>query len=292
MITTYPKKTSEIDPYARKEGIDRSVARQRFAQYALLMAFSYSRELSSALVLKGGNALNAFWTPNRSTKDLDFSMRVPMSLREFDAKLSGTFRRVQDDLGIIFRVQKGNQNEDGNPPGGPAFQIFRIRVAFALSDEYGLGSRVEAGEDLSNEPANFVPIEIAFGECVCETVPIQIDGHYALHVCTLEDIMAEKLRSLLQQVTRGTTRKQDVLDLAVILQSGMDFDVQKVAEFLRQKAPVRNVHATRSELKNPAVKAQAAVDYASLSQTAKVFIPFEEAFAMVMALVDRLSIPD
>jgi len=292
VITTYPKKISEIDPYAKKERIDRSVARQRFAQYALLVAFSISRELSSALALKGGNALNAFWTPNRSTKDLDFSVRQAMTLRDFEAKLSGTFRRVQDELGIIFRVQTGRQNDDDNPPGGPPFQILRMRVAFALRDEYGLGSRLEAGEDLPNDPANFVPIEIAFGECICETVPIAIDGHFPLQVCTLEDIMAEKLRSLLQQVTRGTTRKQDVLDLAVILRAETAYDVQKVSTFLQQKAPVRNVSATKSALRDPAVKEQAGVDYDSLSQTAKVFIPFKEAFNLVMGLVDSLLIPD
>jgi len=292
VITTYPKKISEIDPYARKEGIDQSVARQRFAQYALLMAFSYSRELSAALVLKGGNALNAFWTPNRSTKDLDFSMQKAMSINDFEARLNGTFRRVQDDLGIRFRIQTGTQSNDDNPPGGPAFQFIQMRVAFALSGEYGLESRLEAGLDLPNDPANFVPIEIAFGECVCETIPIAIEGQFSLRVCTLEDIMAEKLRSLLQQVTRRTTRKQDVLDLAVILQSRMAFDVQKVSEFLRMKAPVRNVRATKSALKHPDVKERAKVGYDSLKQMAKMFIPFEEAFAMVMGLVDSLSIPD
>jgi hypothetical protein len=47
---------------------------------------------------------------------------------------------------------------------------------------------------------------------------ISHDG-FELQLCTIEDITAEKLRSLLQQVTKGTPRKQDVLDLAMFLQS-------------------------------------------------------------------------
>ena len=290
MMTAYPKSFGEIPSYAKREGLDESVARQRFAQYGLLRAFSYSKELSSALALKGGNALNAFWIPNRSTKDLDFSMNKAMSLNDFETKLKGTFRRVQDDLGIIFRVQRGSQDIDDNPPGGPTFPILRLRIAFALEDEYDLGRKLEAAEPTPH--SNFVPLEIAFGECVCETVPVEVNGHFSLQLCTVADIMAEKLRSLLQQVTRKTTRKQDVLDLAVVLQSGTPIDIRKVSEFLRQKAPVRNVEATKSALRDPAVKERASIDYASLRQTAKVFIPFEEASALVMGLVDSLLIPD
>ena len=290
MITTYPKKISEIDPYAKREGIDRSVARQRFAQYGLLKAFSYSKELSSALALKGGNALNAFWILNRSTRDLDFSINKQITLQEFETRLNGTFKKAQTDLGILFRIQRGRKDDDPNPPSGPTFQVLRMRVAFALDGEFDLTRRIESGTDL--ELDNTVPLEVAADECVCETVQVQVDGLYPLKLCTIEDIMAEKLRSLLQQILRGTTRKQDVLDLAVIIQEGIPFDLGKVSEFLRQKAPMRHVIAVKTQFKDPRVKALASTDYETMRGNAKVFIPFEEAFTMVMGLVDSLAIPD
>lgn len=294
MKTTYPRSFGEIDSYAKREGIDASVAKQRFAQYGLLRAFSYSQELSDALVLKGGNALNAFWIPNRSTKDLDFSFkRAAISLGTFEAKLKGTFRRVQNELGIIFHVSTGGNNEDENPPEGPPFHVTRLNIAYALEGEYDLARRLEAGEQLPAGSPNLVPIEISTGECVCEMVSVGVDGLYDLQVCSLEDIMAEKLRSLLQQVTRSTGRKQDILDLVVILRSGsFSFDVEKVSRYLRAKAPLRGVKALKSEFRSPKVKEQASIDYETLRGTAKTFVPFEEAFADVLALVESLSIPE
>jgi hypothetical protein len=50
-------------------------AKFRFAQYGILQAVAGSRTLSQVLAFKGGNALDFFWQPNRSTKDLDFSSR-------------------------------------------------------------------------------------------------------------------------------------------------------------------------------------------------------------------------
>ena len=293
MKTAYPTSFDEIDSYAKREGIDASVAKQRFAQYGLLRAFSYSRELSNSLALKGGNALNAFWVPNRSTKDLDFSFRKDIGLRAFETALQGTFTRIRNELEITFQISGGWNNDDENPPKGPPFQIRRLRVAYALRGEFELTMRLETGRGLPTGSPNFVDIEIATGECVCETVLVGVDGLFDLQVCSLEDIMAEKLRSLLQQVTRKTERRQDILDLAVILQSdSLHFDVLKVSTFLRQKAPLRGVNAIKSEFRRPEVKKQASIGYGAMVGSAKIFVPFEDAFASVLSLVESLSIPE
>lgn len=76
MKSHYPLTFGELRSWATENGVDVAEARVRFAQYAILRAIASSRALSSALVFKGGNALDFVWMPNRSTGDLDFSLDV------------------------------------------------------------------------------------------------------------------------------------------------------------------------------------------------------------------------
>jgi predicted nucleotidyltransferase component of viral defense system len=291
MDSTYPKTFEEITHYVKTLSIPDQVARQRFAQYGILKALSYSKILSESLVLKGGNALDCFWAPNRSTRDIDFSSIEPLLLLgKLETTLNPIFNRIKRELGTTYKLQNGNLIEDPNEPGGPSFEIIKIQVAYALKDEYTILTQLESGNNLKYPHPNIIPVEMSTNECVCETIPLNMDGQFNLRLSSLEDIMAEKLRCLLQQVNRSTTRKQDVLDLAFILQSEKAFEKDKVAKFLKSKAPNRNVTATKDAFRNPKVRESAQVNYNTLIDTAKVFISFDIAFDLVMDLVDNLDI--
>lgn len=105
----YPRSFESIQEWARSRSMPVIEARQRFAQFGVLVAIARSRALRPILVLKGGNALDFVWQANRSTRDLDFSV----SGGELDevllqARLKPALDAVERELGISrqkrFRV--------------------------------------------------------------------------------------------------------------------------------------------------------------------------------------------
>lgn len=290
----YPSTFDEISAYSKAKAVSGLVARQRFAQYALLRTICLSRELSSRLVLKGGNALNTFHATTRSSRDLDFSTLSDVTVAELERGLNGAKRPIQQEMKVQFRLRETYQTTDENPPGHPSgpFRKIRVEVEFALQDEADLQLRFDQGQGLPKGHPNVIPLEISLGEVICECDEVDLGGANRLQVCSINDIVAEKLRGLLQQVTRGTNRDQDVLDIAAILRETPPLDPERVSRFLLEKAPVRNVEATRAAFRNPQVQALARENYDRLRQTANPFIEFDEAFAAVMGLVDSLAIPE
>ncbi|MEA2513947.1 MAG: hypothetical protein QOJ59_3434, partial [Thermomicrobiales bacterium] len=137
-------------------------------------------------------------------------------------------------------------------------------------------------------------IEIGTNDPIGAATLVTIDENFRpLRVCTVEDIVGEKLRALLQQPIRGRNRRQDVLDIAVIVRSNPHLDREQVATFLVLKADACDVPVSKAAFRNPKVQEWARVDYAALEATTRtVFIPFEQALATVLALVEELSIRD
>lgn len=288
MSVLYPRTLASINSWAREHGIPVNEARARFAQYGALRAIADSNELSRILVFKGGNALDFVWHPNRSTRDLDFSA-LESDLTE--EKLRPLLKRALDiagrELEIAFRVQSIHRN----PPGeDQTFPTYQINIGYALRDDNPrLFQQIQNGSPVPQ----VVPVEISINEVVCEYKEIDFEGINAVKVSAREDIVAEKLRALLQQLVRNRSRKQDLLDLAVQLKSGEALAVRQVAIYLKAKSDARDIVATKSSFRNPEVWTRASEDYESLRAKARnEFVPFDEARDLVLSFVDTLEIPD
>jgi len=139
-----------------------------------------------------------------------------------------------------------------------------------------------------------LPIEISTNEPIGDSTLFTIDENFQpLRVCTVEDIVGEKRRALLQQPIRGRNRRQDVLDVAVIVRANPLLNRDQVIRFLLLKAEARDVPVSRAAFRNPEVAERARVDYDALEATTRtIFIRFGEAFATVLSLADELAIPD
>lgn len=136
-------------------------------------------------------------------------------------------------------------------------------------------------------------MDISFNNPVCAFELYELEQGSSIAVATLEDILAEKLRALLQQPIRNRSRRQDVLDLAVVLTGPAKLDVGKVAEFLLVKAQAKDVVVTKTAFRQEEILRRSAQDYGQLETTARrTFIPFDVAFPEVLAFVDRLAIPE
>jgi predicted nucleotidyltransferase component of viral defense system len=283
----YPTSFAETARWAAETGLPVGEARFRFAQYGVLRAVASSKVLSETLVFKGGNALDFVWQPNRSTRDLDFSARESdLGAGRIRELLTASLARAGRETGVAYRVQRVRQN----PPGeNKTFITYDVKIGYALPDDLRSRQKIEHSEDVSA----VVPVEISLNEPICASVGVDIDAAHPLEVSTLEDIVAEKLRALLQQPIRNRSRRQDMLDIAVILRGGEDLDRAKVAEYLIRKAAARSVPVSREAFRGQEIKARAAEGYEELEATTRyTFISFAEAYAEVMALVDRLNLPE
>lgn len=224
----------------------------------------------------------------RSTIDLDFTARktFPDDGEQIRSRLNEALRFALSR----FRVKARCQRVKRNPPD-PArtTPTYDISVGYLLPSDRQYNNFDELKSILST-----IDVEISINEVVCEVVTHDLnnDGNY-LYVCSLDDIIAEKLRALLQQLIRKRSRPQDVFDIAnMISRSASSLDIAKVSDFLIQKAAARDIQPRKSSFDN-AVRDHAIVDYeAQIGPNTPDFITFNEAWSKVLDLVSKLEIPD
>ena len=291
MNLAYPTTVAAIPGWAADNGIGIVETRRRFAQYEVLRGIARSDELRGVLVFKGGNALDFVYRPSRSTVDLDFSADMDLLSDRMDVDRLRTLpaesiESTEGDLGLLLRVQRVEQQ----PPGtGRTFVTYHATIGYALLHEVRLHRRMRNGE----ASPTIVPVDVSLNEPICASRIVEIDDGCSLRVSDIDDIVAEKLRALLQQPLRNRRRPQDLLDIVTILRDGPPLDPQRVAPFLLEKAAARNVPVTRRAFRDPAVAERARQGYEELRVTTRsAFIPFDAALIMLVAFIDRLSIPD
>lgn len=143
------------------------------------------------------------------------------------------------------------------------------------------------------EPSpHVIPVEISLNEVLCDVTEAKIDGDRNLRVCTIEDIVAEKLRALLQQKTRNRVRSQDLLDIVVIIREHA-IDRVRVGQYLIRKAEARQIAVSRSAYRDAEVIERAAQGFEPLRSTVRhTFIEFDDVLEGLLEFVDTLKIPD
>ncbi|MHB8577966.1 MAG: nucleotidyl transferase AbiEii/AbiGii toxin family protein [Dehalococcoidia bacterium] len=287
----YPLQFDSLPMWAQEYGLSAAEARERFAQGAALRVIANSRELTALLVFKGGNALDFVWLPNRSTKDLDFSVLDAdaggdITESRLQALIAAAFTDSAAAVEATFKLQRLRRN----PPGpARAFATYQMSIGYALPDQPALIVRLERG---LTSP-HVVIVEVSVNEIVCGAAPVDVGAANKLRVSTIEDIVAEKLRALLQQPVRNRKRPQDLLDIASILASGLPLDRRLVAEFMARKSEAREVSVSRAAFRAPELIERTRAGYDDLRQSTRVcFIAFDEALAALLAFIDSLDIPE
>lgn len=292
MSSVYPSRFGDLTRWARENHISVPQARIRLGQYTVLAALALNQELSSYIVMKGGNALDFVWNPNRSTRDLDFSLNTQLrpgipTEAELGQKIKIGFRSAEQLTGVRLHLNK----IDHNPKGADkSFVTFEARIAYAMPGEETQIRKFDSGLP----GANVVPVEISVNEVICDFELIEFEPDVLLRVSTLEDIIAEKLRAILQQpIRKRGYRGQDVFDIAQLVRSGREVNRGNVARFLLLKASGRDVPVSKGAFRDPEIERRARLNYDAIQATARNSqIEFDEAFAELIAFVDTLSIPD
>lgn len=282
----YPTSLAELESWRRHHGVTLDEARKRYAQFVILesIALSAARDYLS---FKGGNAVRFIHGNPRSTADLDFTAEpgFPDDKEEIRKKLDEALRRSRNRYELKLRCQRVKRN----PPGvDKTMPTYEITVAYQFPND-----RHYIDFDSREQINTIIPLDISFNDVVCETSDEQLDPNYdvSIKVCVLEDILAEKLRALLQQPIRNRHRREDVYDISRLVKTEKErIDKKKVAEFFTKKSTARRIQARKSAF-DEEVRNRARFDYDKLFEEPD-FIPFDEAWQRILDFVSSLDIPD
>lgn len=257
-------------------------------QYVVLESVAADSGLASSIVFKGGNALRFVYGNRRSTTDLDFTARgaFPDDEKQIRARLDEALRFALSRFRVKARCQRVRRNPRDPSKTMPTYDI---SVGYLLPTD-----RQYQNFDELPSVVTTLPVEISINEMVCEAVARRLhpEGRF-LYVCSLEDILAEKLRALLQQPIRNRSRPQDVFDIAIMIQqAGAGLNIAKVSDFLVQKAAARAIQPRKSSF-DDTVRGLATVDYeVQIGRDTPDYMTFDEAWPRVLEFVSKLEIPD
>lgn len=206
----------------------------------ILAGIANTPALANSLVFKGGTALKkCVFGDYRFSEDLDFTAVDAPKGTELEAALKTALNWAAKELGRHgpFTLELERYEEKQPHPGGQ--EAFIVRVQFPWQ----------------REPLCRVKIEISFDEPVLTTAYMRKMTHeyeedfdVEIRCYSLEEIVAEKLRALLQAqqklLMRGWTqrRARDYYDLwRVLKQYANDLDYKQLLPLLRKKCEVRGV---------------------------------------------------
>lgn len=114
-----------------------------------------------------------------------------------------------------------------------------------------------------------------------------------LLVYSLAEVVAEKLRAYLQQGIRNRSRRQDVFDVAYLIEAyGADLDHAAILYALLQKARARGIEPNIKMIDDPELISRAKRDWNTLKAEVGQVPEFEVCFELVRGFYMSLPWPD
>ena len=254
----------------------------RMAVHTILAAVSRAPRLPNHMVLKGGILLALEYQGDRFTRDIDFSTAktVPdMAVEGVVEELAAALRlQVQMlDYGLDCRIQ----GHELKPPGeNRTWPTLQLRIGYAPIADPARHRRLLSGKS----PA-VLALDLSYSEVITAVELVSIPGGAHVQTYALPDLIAEKLRAMLQQPLRHRNRRQDVYDLYRLLSrpevQGGPFRAA-VLHALQAKSAARNLEVNRQSIADPEVRRRSERDYAYLQAEIASELPdFEQAYAAV-----------
>jgi predicted nucleotidyltransferase component of viral defense system len=281
-LTAYPR-SLDIEAWVQDAKNDPLRHRERQVAHVLFVAISRTPQLRDNLLLKGGTLLSAAYRSTRVTGDVDFTATIPV--QPFADQLRDVLDRslalAAEEIGygdLILRVQRIKPQ--------PRLDNFATADRPALEMTVGSAKRGTTEEKhLKRSMASHVlRIDVSFNEPAINIEAITIDEHGSTILAYgIEDIVAEKLRALLQQPIRNRLRRQDIYDILWIV---TNFEItamqrEKIHFALKAKADARDVEATRNSFDDPEIKRRAGAEWNSLTLEVEELPDFEASFSIV-----------
>jgi predicted nucleotidyltransferase component of viral defense system len=230
-----------LEEARKRTGLPWEILEKDYILSWVLAGISRVDALRDTLIFKGGTALKkCYFGDYRFSEDLDFSAvgKAPSgdAMEKAIQEACIAAAKLLEEYAPV-EIISGRYTEREPHPGGQEAFIIRARLPWQRVPHAGAMVEVSMDEPVI-KPVGRLPVIHEYGEPLDERVLVY----------SLEEIVAEKLRAILQHVeklqTRGWSRSRarDYYDLWRVFNSyGDKLDLSDFASFLREKCSVRGV---------------------------------------------------
>jgi predicted nucleotidyltransferase component of viral defense system len=281
---------NEVDiPSWVAQATDRAQRSFREAVHIILDGIGHSQELQAKMVMKGGLLMAIRYDSTRYTRDIDFSTNAPYVAAEAEqllAELEQQLALATDRLpyATTCRLQSSAIVPKGD---NKTHQTLALKIGYADMTNDRAMQRLQA-----RSSAQVVEIDYSYNEVVFDVEVVQLEGGATIHTYSLHNVIAEKLRSLLQQPVRKRNRRQDVYDISLLVESGEPLgerDLDAIYQMLVVSCRSKGVEPTAGSMEEDAVVRMAREGYQNLQADIEgELLPFEQAMAKVQHLYRSL----
>lgn len=264
----------------------------RKAMHIVLLAIGSSSRLSSMMALKGGVLMAIQYANTRFTTDLDFSALQnpedvdPDTLRD---ELNQALVGAEVEL-ISYNISCRIQRIKKQPKAFEAatFPSLNITIGYAKKDNAGAMKRLERGD-----AADTISIDYSFNEITGELGEVILENQEKIQVYSFPALMAEKFRSILQQVVRNRSRRQDVYDLHHLItkySTHSEGEKFQVYNLLIEKSVGKSIdqYLKKLALQDPEIRSRSEEGFDELIYEDVEEISFEEAYLVVQEYFELL----
>lgn len=261
----------------------------REAVHIILESIGYSQSLKAKMVMKGGLLMAIRYESTRYTRDIDFSTTERYSepeakalLEELEQQLAIAADRLP--YGTACRVQSSKVQPKGE---GKSHHSLALKIGYANTGNPAAMKRL-----MAHSSAQVVEIDYSYNEAVFGVEVLQLDGGSTIQSYNLHNIVAEKLRSLLQQPVRQRNRRQDVYDICLLLDSVeplKTLELSSIHRMLVDSCNSKGIEPGPGSIHDEAVVTMAREGYEGLKDDVDGDLPtFDEAIARVQGLYASL----
>ena len=279
---------TNIADWVKAAPVDRRLFRQ--AVHLILHGIGGDEYLRMNMVMKGGMLLGIRYQSSRFTEDIDFSVEHQLqevNQDDFAKLLRDALVVAQDEL--PYQVSCRLQSLKVQPRSGGTFPSLKLKIAYSDQRDSGGMKRLSRGQS-----SQVVKIDYSFNEASYQIEELSLDGEEMIQVYALVDILAEKLRSIIQQVVRNRNRRQDVYDIWHLLTTCPPLSTeekQQVLDSFKRKSVARidASYIHQDTLRRSDVKSASKVDYDTLKDEISGELPaFEIAYGRVVEFYESL----
>jgi hypothetical protein len=284
-----PKKINISNWVAKsKDNPDKYALRQ--VTEILINAIGQTKFLKGNMFLKGGALMALAHESQRMTGDVDFSWLEPFDKDTFRAideiireSLDDSMTKVRTRLGYldmrckVQRITKMPRHWKNDKLSFPALE---------MTIGYGKAGSRQAELLDSNQCVQILRVDISFNEEIkdCEELILE-DGKTSINAYSPIEIITEKFRALIQQVTRPheRSRRQDVYDINFLIKQ-FEYDEEEkklILENLITKSESRDVHPNIESISNPRVKEAAQKEWHTMKLELSDLPDFDECYKNV-----------
>ena len=286
-----PARKANFQAWEDAASEDKQTHQERIASEIFLAALGSTENFSKKIFLKGGILVGAVYESGRNTADLDFSTTLKPSkdfLSELEAELTLALPAASALVGMpdtLMKVQSVKYR--------PRPETFVEANASAIEVKFAYAKKGTKSEDRLNSgnSSTVIYADISFNEEIVSVQEISIEGTgLSFYAYSKMDLIAEKLRSVLQQKTRQRNRRQDIYDLWYLLENHpvTDEELGEIKDIFRRKCNSRGIKPNNKSFSDAEIIDRSKSDWDTLESEVSYLPPFKEAFLVVETFYKKL----